>query len=419
MVNLTSKSALEVEKEAWRKAGLPLNAYELDQWYKRVPPERNAALRILEARDNLVTASAQADPGTISAPEPGKPASPELLAALEDYLGKNRTTLDLLHQAAELPESRYPVNLSAGFNALLPHLAQVKSMAQMLKHEAFYQSHKGNREGAVRALHTGFALGRSLRNEPILISDLVRIACIAINLSAVERLLSEHQLTEKEIELLAADMAQAEEDGKSTYYRALIGERTNASMAFALSFSEFQALSNMGGPAAIPSPAQQVFGNTMFMLYKAAGLRQRDTRIFLETMHDFIAAGTNQFPEALRLSETAEKTFEEKTQTGLGRIAIFSRMLLPALTKAITKEARLAASLRAGRIALLVEKHRLQHSALPASLAELESTLPVDSYDGQPFELRLENPGYRIVSVTGSKVSGTKTNPFIGMRVAR
>lgn len=418
-VNLTTRSALDNAMAEWRKEGLPANPYDLDLWYKQVPAESNAALIFLEARNNIVFASSTNDPSNIGISNAPAALPANYLAAARDYVTRNRETIERMHEAAELTETRYPVNFTAGFNTLLPHLAQIKSLAQLLKHEAIYQSHCGNREQAIRALHTGFALGRSLRYEPVLISELVRVACIAINLTALERVLSDHQLTAAEIELLASDLVQAEKDGRLALYRALIGERTNASTAFTLNFAQFQALSNPMGAGPPPSAAQQAFGSAMFVLYKAAGLRQRDTRVFLETMHEFIVASTNEFPAAIEVSDAANQRFAERTERGLGRIAIFSRMLLPALTKVINKEATLSARLRASRVALAVEKERLEKGKMPASLGELPADLPRDPYDDQPMELRLEEPGYRIVSLAASKESGTKTNPLIGMRVAR
>jgi hypothetical protein len=94
-------------------------------------------------------------------------------------------------------------------------------------------------------------------------------------------------------------------------------------------------------------------------------------------------------------------------------------MLVPAMAKAIHKEARLVANLRCARAALLVEKYRLAHGALPASLEEAGAGSLTDTLNDEPLELRLEDPGYRIVSVAASKEFGTKNWPYVSARVAR
>jgi hypothetical protein len=142
------------------------------------------------------------------------PLSPEIDAAIKICLTANRPTLELLHKSAQLSDSRYPVDLSLGWNTVLPHLGQIKDLVQLLRIDIFEQSHVGNTAGAVRSLDTSFAVADSVRNEPLLISDAVRMKSVEIILNALERLLNERQLTHEQLIALSRKVAEAESEGR-------------------------------------------------------------------------------------------------------------------------------------------------------------------------------------------------------------
>ena len=113
--------------------------------------------------------------------------------------------------------------------------------------------------------------------------------------------------------------------------------------------------------------------------------------------------------------------------SGLGRFAILSRMLLPALSKAATKEANLTARLRCTEVALAIERFRLDHEgALPATLQELTPKyllqIPVDPFDESPLQYEhLPSHGYRVFSsgATAERRALAKQAEEVGFSVLR
>src|SRR5688500_6282275 len=176
-----STSGVKREVEAIRARGLPTSAVELDQWYQRVPMSENAAMAYLDAYLSYTTPVKKQNPNEFpeKAMTPGQPLPAELAEAVESYVAINEETIEKIHAAAELKRSRYPIDLTKGPGTLLPHLAKVTAMAQLTKWDAIQHSKNGERAQSVRSLESGFALARSLRGEPLLISELVRIACVA------------------------------------------------------------------------------------------------------------------------------------------------------------------------------------------------------------------------------------------------
>jgi hypothetical protein len=144
-----------------RATGLPTSAIELDAWYRAVPAKENRALLLLDASHDVRPAPQEL--------EKMKGDEPEYYGLMGEYIAQNKEALEKLRRAPQLPGSRFPVDFSGGFATLLPHLAPIKSLAQLLRRDAEYQAHSGNLEGAVRSIESGFAVAGSARQEPIYI----------------------------------------------------------------------------------------------------------------------------------------------------------------------------------------------------------------------------------------------------------
>ena len=105
---VASKTGLNRELANIRAKGLPTNPKELDAWYPKLPANENAALKLLEARDQFVAAGGGRDPSEISWSEipHDKPLEAQTVAILKVHLEKNATTLRLMQEASELQNSR-------------------------------------------------------------------------------------------------------------------------------------------------------------------------------------------------------------------------------------------------------------------------------------------------------------------------
>jgi hypothetical protein len=228
----SSKSEVEAELAAIKKRGFPVTPVELDSWYKRVPAESNAAL-VLQDAYSLHVEPGPDDPHEIGKElKVGEPLSENLRTAAANYLKDNAEVLEKSGEAAQLKEARFPVDLTLGFNALLPHLAHMKRMAILMKWQVIYQSAEGNREEAVRGLEDGFAIAAMLEEEPLFISALVRIAMTALMMPAMERVVTEHTLTDAELRRLEAMIDHALVVGRKSILRGMAGERAIGLAAF-------------------------------------------------------------------------------------------------------------------------------------------------------------------------------------------
>src|SRR5262245_22460285 len=105
---------ISAKLDAIRQAGYPVTLIEYNEWYVTPPASENAATVYQQAFEAL---------------------APEKSSSLPS-VAKNQKALELLHQAASFKKCRYPIDLTKGAGALLPHLGKIKTCALLLSQDA-------------------------------------------------------------------------------------------------------------------------------------------------------------------------------------------------------------------------------------------------------------------------------------------
>src|SRR6266704_1971509 len=134
----------------------------------------------------------------------------------------------LREAAANRPYSRFPIQYGhqPSWEILLPHLSNLKALATLLDVRATSELEIGHAKEAFEDLKLAMRLSDSVRDEPILIDHLVRLAMMANNLQMVREGLIRHawndgQLTEIQKYLGSVDLL-------AEYKLAMRGERALA-----------------------------------------------------------------------------------------------------------------------------------------------------------------------------------------------
>ena len=112
------------------------------------------------------------------------PPAVDILTAL----GKFDPDLDaLMTAAAARPYSRFPIHYEdePAWMILLPHLANIKGLCQVLALQAIAHLELHQSDAAFADLKLGFRLSDSIRDEPFLIDYLVRVASLTLNLEVL------------------------------------------------------------------------------------------------------------------------------------------------------------------------------------------------------------------------------------------
>jgi hypothetical protein len=387
---------------AIRQKGYPTSLRELDEWYTRIPDSQNAALIYTSlfsqpAFTNYSGSSIALVGDTNWMPARGHLISEEFRAELGAVLATNQTLLDVLHSATALTNSRYPVDLTKGFQALLPHLAKVKSSVQLLTAEAMLHASNGDIEKALAALHAAGAVADSMAEEPLLISQLVRYASWAIICKRSELMLNGANLSDQQLNTLQTFFHNAERP--DSMVRGLAGERASGLAVFMGSPDQKFVFSSADSDS--PPPLKDRLRTSLYIgLLKSTGLLRKDRSFYLDVMATNVAAAEAPFPERLTLAQQANTA----AMSPPSKLMIFSRLLLPALSASMRRDGDHTARIRTAQTAIAIERFRHSHKGeLPSDLNELVPTylasVPSDPFDGQPLRFKRLTKGYVVYSI--------------------
>jgi hypothetical protein len=322
-------------------------------------------------------------------------AASEILVALGKF---DADIAGLREAAAERPEARFPIeyDYEPASEILLPHLSSVKVLCQLLQVRATAELERDQNEAAFADLELAFRLSDAIRDEPILIDHLVRIATVGINLQTIREGLARHawsdaQLTELDKYLASVNLL-------AEYKHAMRGER--AFLIASLDYIRRQGFrpnaNEWFGDDSLPSPVLALAPSGWFY----------QNMLTISQMHeDFTFPAVNEnshrvLPDYLKRLDDATAAL----RTGRYRpYKMFATVFFPALSKAILKSARMQTYVDEARVACALERYRMVNGNHPESLAVLQpgflDKVPNDVMDGKPLRYRTTEGGYLLYSV--------------------
>ena len=316
--------------------------------------------------------------------------TPEQLALVAGYCALNSNALATAKEAVKFQRCRYPLDLSQGAHVLLKHLAEIRKLARI----AEFQTMVGHNDFAAEIVAmTGLA--RTLDKEPILISKLVRIATLAMAVTAVEHRLNLQSLDDASLKLISEAFTKSVPTNQMA--NGFIGERAMFLSVFQMSPDEISKLADSGDEKS-SEPSASSFSSSQALL-KLLGFYDRDKRFYLKAMETNFALTTISPKNAAVITNTQEQIFRECARHHY----ILSGLLLPALGSSVIKEAKGLAQIYTAQTALAIERFRLANGKLPKKLDELIPqflpAVPQDPFDGQPLRYHRLEKGYVIYSI--------------------
>ncbi len=316
-------------------------------------------------------------------PPPQMQLGDEDIATLREELTARNDALQIACKVADLPRGRHPITYKRNFiETLLPHVQQPRSLLFLLHMDVLARAQDGDLKGALRSCRALLNAARSLGDEPLLISQLVRMAGVGVATTAVQRVLAQGEPDADDL----LDLQKLLED-EERFPRLLVGSRGERGgmheMLDAIECGEM-SLAELGGGK--PSWADSVTAFT-----------ERD---YIRAQHpDFLALETEMIRiAALPASERSAPlaTLDAKFKSQPPGIV---RLLLPAFLKIAADAQRTDSRLRCLIAALAAERYRRAHGRFPDTLEQLVpdflAAVPLDPQDGQP--LRYQRRDDRVV----------------------
>ena len=320
----------------------------------------------------------------------------DILTALSKY----DSEIDELRQASHLPYSRFPVEYGREDPAdvLLPHLAGIKGCVVMLKMRAAAELQAGQSEQALADVHLGLRLADSIRNEPILISHLVRIAIWQIMLNAIWEGLAEHHWSDTQ--LVELDRELQKMDFLADHQFALRGER--ATTLGTLIWLRQGQLDSSGEDAFGEKRIEKAIAIIYRLMPKGWSYQEQ---LVVAKVHQEYFLKTIAPKKHLVSPKIARDGKQYIESMPLRPWNIIARFMLPTYTSTPNKFAHAQGSLDLGRIAIALERYKLVHGNYPDSLDVLAPQflpqVPHDVIGGQPLHYQRTEDGQFILYSIG------------------
>jgi len=359
---------------------------EIEAKRRVTPDERNAAIQVLAVRrvqgaqSMVVTAVIQPAFENLAPPVQLNEQQLALLVGRFTAMGQAVTEARKLK---DMPTGHFPTKFTADYFSTPLDCQEVRGVAELLSWDAALRAQTLDADGALDSCLALHHTARAMGDEPRLVAVLIRYACNALFVGALERTLAQIPLTAmSEDRLKSLQKAVAEEGSEARFLAAVRGERAGVHQCF-------QAIKH--GKA-----APRILGQPSALAAQIPGMIQYQHVATLRAHNKIVAASRLNAQEADKEIETLEQNIRQES--------IWVRENFAALSKIKAADRRSQAWLRCAQAALAAERFRISKERWPDSLDELVGTgylesIPTDTYDYNPLRFRRTMDGLIIYSV--------------------
>lgn len=331
------------------------------------------------------------------------------LAVVHRELARRESGLRLALKVKNLPRGRSAFELKANvLETLLPHVQPCREVNKLFIYDSERLLHTGTAGDVPDRIVAMLNTQAALKDDPFLISLLVRLAIQGLAVDRVERLLGMAVVGDGHLQQLQAAVAQlhAEEPlaqtlrGERALYRVLFENLDQGR----LSLTDFWA--QIDSPASSPPSLSLRLGSLMYSrnLY-------HDQAFLLTKFADFLE--TTRLPvweQRAKWQESDDELRDLRKQTSVGSQLILALLLLPRLPRVTDGVQRTQAQLACATVALAAERFRLANKRWPTSLEELRprylTEIPPDPFTGKPLLYVPKEHGVAIYSVGPDGLDG-------------
>jgi hypothetical protein len=328
--------------------------------------------------------------------EPQQQLNDEESAALRSEMMRAAAALTEARKLAALSEGRYPIVYSPDcVSTLLPHVQKTREIAGLLSRDAQLRVQDKDTDGALTSCGAALNAGRSLGDEPVLISQLVRTACRHVVTGQAERVLAQGQPSDaalKEFQQLLE-----KEDRDPLLLIGVRGERAG--------YDRMMENVAAGKIKTSPRDLMRFFCGT---LADSRLLIDEELRLwtpgFMAIQRTAMLRYLDRAVELARLPPEQRHEPLQRLGESLRGQFVLVRTLAPVVAKGSDADQRSHAQLLSTIAAIAAERYRLAKSQWPDSLDALQAAgflreVPNDPYDGKPLRWRRLDDGLVIYSV--------------------
>jgi ABC-type transport system involved in multi-copper enzyme maturation permease subunit len=303
--------------------------------------------------------------------------------------------LPVLAPLADMPEGRYVVTWSRNpLGTMLPHLDAQYKVGLLLRFDLMLRADEGDPDGALADCRALLNLGRSLGDEPLMVSQNVRNNTARLAVRAAQRVLAQGEPSEAALAELQRCLAN--EDRHPGFQIGARSERAQTDGLMALIQADEFAWQDLGYFAFRGGGEEDMTGNLEALAYSLTPGADKESRAALLRHQTALI-------EAAGLSDEAQGPAFARLEVERKRLPLVARQLSWFGDRICERHRTGRAELRCAEAALAAERYRRRHNRWPERLEELTPDLlakvPADPFGGAPLHYKRLADGVVIYSV--------------------
>lgn len=332
--------------------------------------------------------------------------SARVIAEARRNLTRAAAAVDTARTLKDCPTGHRDLQLAPDvLSTLLPDLPHTRTAAALLRWDAVLASEDGDHSRAVDDVVAALNASRSIGDEPLLISQVIRIAARAIAAQSLERTVAQAELTEEQ--LLRLQTAWAADADEPLLLQGLRGDRAAYDTLFR----------NLADGTLTPDALSGLWGSGVSFESYAWWL----WRVRLHSERAYYVRWTTQAVEAARRPPHEQGPLLAALTLPEGSDMKLAPLFLPAAGKVAGAWHRSMAEARCAVVGIACERFRQQHKRWPDTLLELGPAflpaVPLDPYSAEPLRYRKLDDGVVIhsIGVVPPPTYGLKPTPHLGL----
>ncbi|MCE9613829.1 MAG: hypothetical protein K8T26_06100 [Lentisphaerae bacterium] len=321
-----------------------------------------------------------------------------LIGALQTY----EPTLAEVEAALRLPKCRFPIRYEDNYTALLPHLSVMRDLARIFKLRAVSELEAGDTGAALGDVQKCLRLADAVKDEPLLVSFLVRKAMVTLAIQPVWQGIVRRQWNAEQLAELQSRFGRlpvfdqfrsALRAERVCGYTAIQSSIGNVSARRAL----FAIIVNVSGNQRKLSPLELVVLRlpTGWFYQNMLFIDRHFTESLLPAMN-----WENRRVDLQEVSKLDSLLF--KTHTPYN---ILAKLFVPAVVGSAKGAAEMQAVCDQVAIACALERYRLAKGELPDTLSALVpqflERVPTDVIRGEPLHYKRTTPDQYVLYSVG------------------
>lgn len=400
VLNIIWGCQIKDEMAAIKAKGEPASAADLDRW--SIPDDQNGSVVYQQIFKQTSAPAVSGDLGTLRKFVTAKEGerTPDLRKQARGALDRCGRLIPLLEQAASRPKCRFRVDhLALAGGSGFTTFGKLRGLAFIPCARAILSAEDGKADEAVKSLRLSFRIGESLKDEPMLVPQLVRIAITLNSCSALRCVLDHGGINEDQARSLGDAMGTIELNSGAAL--AWAGER-----ALFMTFVPLMAKGDVRFTRDMLMTESDTgdAGATPFFVHAYALVFGRgDEAAYLRAMGKLLNSADVPYRDAVYRDRINGSREEREQVFGIPPYALVTRILFPVFLRFGAKKDIASATAIGCRTELALLAYKDRYGVYPASLGELRAKLGwklrEDPFSGKDFIYKRQGKGFLLYSI--------------------